>query len=962
MENIWICKIFAFLHDPPHKPCVLGKGHEEIGLTLAKAITATQISQEVLDAIRDAIKKADCLAAGADRSQLLGSKVFQQIQIRPDKDLTLIHPLDGTPLSEKREDENVFTEICLTAQNIDHARDLVEGKQSQDGYRDIVSSVIVQAFSTIADERLKYLALWRFLPEVLMLAEGSCHPNRFGALWELLPADTRMPTHPVLIHNSLVACLASIFCEGKHPALLKFSLSPVQPFIEASRTVADLWAGSVWLSLGLFEATKTIVDVYGPDSILYPSLRHQPLLDNYLLSLFQELEVPNLLKTVFENCRLRLEKALRIPSLPNIFVAIVPFEDATKIGEDCRHALFKAFEEKIDKVLQDPKFQAFGHNLEKVREQLFDLLDVNFVVVPWPSPDDQVEQYIQKAKDNWDVKNLDSILNVTKVLEGYKPNAGFLYPLLNEQASLLIDIAKRDRLKGKKCREEKGLKCSICGERDVLGESDFYKDRQLWRNLISSSDRTVKEGEHLCGICLTKRVFGREGIDGSPKVGRPSTSQIATARFKLDVVKRCKNDSNNDSSLYDKVKKFVEVCDSLGHDFQSFAPPAVYEACENDDILKKFARYDGFLLLPLAQGEIAEDKRRAVHEAAQELIQAARSHGIPNPSPYLAVVAFDGDEIGKWISGEKAPPLKAMFHFMAQDELLSQCPELKQVNRPLSPAIVGTITQICSAFARHAAPFTIEEEGLPGYLVYAGGDDVLFFAPPADALRLAWRLRLRFSGYPHAFDEADGDASKIRPWFRSNDGFVRLAFGKNATASAGMCIFHAKHPLGDALEEARAAQKRVKEAGRNALGITVLRRSGQVTQTMLPFFDCNGQCREREPFLMFLELVRFFMERTVSRSLGILLHSEFSAITGLVGTKQQVDTPFEMACMLAKRVIDRRLLANEVDIPTLRTTVLALGKSLKDLHPDKPLEVVLKDWADLVALAEFVARPYGRRE
>jgi CRISPR-associated protein Cmr2 len=953
MKDRWVVKTFAFLHDPPHKPCVLGKGHEEIGIRIARALTGEQETPELLSSVND----ADRVSAGADRSQLLGHQVFSELKISPEKDLTLVHPLQGEPLTEIRDGKAVFTEIALSPENIDHARDLVEGKVSSDGQRDISTSVIVQAFSGISDARLRYLLLWRFLPDVLMKAEGGGDQNRFGALWELLPADTRMPTHPVIVHNSLVACLAPIYYEGKRPALLRFSLSPVQPFIEASRTLKDLWAGSSWLSLALFEAIKVVADKYGPDSVIYPYLRHQPLFDARLLEMLDrdQVAIPNPLLSVVNQCKETLAKSLRIPSLPNIFVAIAPSEEAREIGERCREAVYKAFMEKIKSALQDPIFSPLGDNLEKVTDQVKDLLDINYSVVPWPSLDIKVDQYIADAQKFWDVANLRNVHDVVNRLPGYKPNTGFLYPLISEKASALIDISKRDRLRGKKCRDEKGLKCTMCGEREVLGSGDFYEDRELWSSVTKDSQHLIKEGEHLCGICLGKRMLGHGGISELERYlqiqGRPSTAQIATARFKLEIVKKCKDDPE----LYKKVKEFVKECDALGNEFESFAPPAVFEACGDDETLQKFARYDGFLLLPLEQGDVEEEKREAIHKAAQALIKTAKKRGIPSPSPYLTVVVFDGDEIGRWISGDKAPPLKAMFHPMAQGALVEQCRELESVKRPVSPSIVGTISQICASFARHVAPKTIEQEGLPGYLVYAGGDDVLFLAPPADALRLVWELRLRFSGYPKGFGEEDGSLSDVRPWFISKDGFVCLAFGKDATASAGMCIFHAKHPLSDALEQARVAEKRAKEAGRNALGITVIRRSGQVTETVLPFFIRQNGDKEAQfvPVLpVLLELVKFFVGRTVSRSLGVLLHSEFSSIAPYNATL------FEVAEVLAQRVIDRRLLADEEEIKALRNAVLEMGKRLRQWRGDTG--ELLKQWADTVALAEFVARPYGR--
>lgn len=60
---------------------------------------------------------------------------------------------------------------------------------------------------------------------------------RLGALWGVLPADTRMPHHPLLQHLSATAALADALPQ---PALLAFPLGPVQEFIAAARRTQDL--------------------------------------------------------------------------------------------------------------------------------------------------------------------------------------------------------------------------------------------------------------------------------------------------------------------------------------------------------------------------------------------------------------------------------------------------------------------------------------------------------------------------------------------------------------------------------------------------------------------------------------------------------------------------------------------------------------------------------------------------
>lgn len=964
MLSKWIGKIFAYLHDPPHKPVVLGKGHAAIGERLAEAIAGVPASRELLSVI----EQADHWAAGADRSHFL-----RDVGTDPRKDLTLIHPLDATSLADRRDKELVFAEVLIGPEDADHARDLVEGPARADGSRDLAQSALVQAFRSIADERIRYPALWRFLPEVLRASEAS-DPHRFGALWDVLPADTRMPNHPVLVHNSLVAALATVLLEGKRPWLLRFQIGPVQPFIEAARSLADLWAGSYWLSELVYCALKPIADEFGPDSILFPSLRGQPLYDRDLCSKIRQ-SVPKLdgpLAGVVQACEDRIKHSMRIPSLPNVFVAIVPEDQAEQFAQCAEQAVRDAFRKRVIEMCRE-----LTEEIEKARSQADDFLEVFWAVTAWPHAPAGPGAFLADPRLAWPsevVQNLQAVLNAAQSLPGYQPNDGFLYPIAVQQASLALDAVKRDRLQGQDGREELGLKCTMCGEREVLGGSDYFAQKQFWE--AAKRDAIVKPGESLCAICYAKRRVGREECREAFGRGRPSTTEVATARFKLEVIQG----AADKDSLRKAVDDYMRACQGLSDAAHVFTPPAVWEATRDDDYLNEFARLDGEWLLPIAREEVGEKVEQGIRGAAGGLVKAAVQLGIPLPSPYLAVVVCDGDEMGKWLSGLNAPRLWEMLHLVAQEQLKSAQSALEGVSRPITPAIQAAISEACCAFAQEAVPWTVEREGWPGYLVYAGGDDALFLAPPADALRLAMHLRLRFSGHPASLRGVsiesvlqDGPKNRVeeqqptrpelpptRPWFRSKDGRIRLAFGKAATMSAGMCVFHAKHPLADALEQAREAERAAKGRGRNRLGVTVLRRSGQVSQIVVPFeWRSAGPEPVAYPVARLCELTEFFANHEVTRSLGTLLRQEVAALRPEAGLAPGMtsDRLRAMAENLVRRVIDRRLLQSDDDVKRLRGLVLALGEFL--VRPNDA--TWLLEWAEWVSVAEFLARPYDRR-
>ncbi|MDZ4721927.1 MAG: type III-B CRISPR-associated protein Cas10/Cmr2 [Roseiflexaceae bacterium] len=150
--------------------------------------------------------------------------------------------------------------------------------------------------------------------------------------------------------------------------------------------------------------------------------------------------------------------------------------------------------------------------------------------------------------------------------------------------------------------------------------------------------------------------------------------------------------------------------------------------------------------------------------------------GKQQPLPYYAMLHADGDRMGETIS--QLAKAGANQH------------------RELSRAL--------ATFATNAQ--TIIERDHQGVLIYAGGDDVLALLPLHTALKCTQQLADKFKTHMQAF----GSTAVPAP-----------------TLSAGLAIVHHVEPLSDALDLARAAEKRAKKVpGKNALAITLSKRSG----------------------------------------------------------------------------------------------------------------------------------------
>ena len=115
--------------------------------------------------------------------------------------------------------------------------------------------------------------------------------------------------------------------------------------------------------------------------------------------------------------------------------------------------------------------------------------------------------------------------------------------------------------------------------------------------------------------------------------------------------------------------------------------------------------------------------------------------GNKNNNPYVAILAFDGDEMGKWVSGVKLPGLLTQVSNKAK-EYLNDIQGANDVPRLLSPSYHLQFSETLANFATKEAEKIVEAHG--GQLIYAGGDDVLAMLPATRAIECSKELREKF--------------------------------------------------------------------------------------------------------------------------------------------------------------------------------------------------------------------------
>ncbi len=813
-DDLWQRKIQAFLFTPPDKALAPVGAEDRAKELIAAALDADKNSVTV----PGDIKQADEIAAGLDIPPIVQSFPGDVFLKNP----VLTHPLSG---------------LRYPAENQRGPVGLEKLKNLNSGELTAISQTIRDAVTEIRTEiertqqgqpdplpKRLFLALWRKLPDVIREKEEQSGSPKLGPLWDLLPADPRIPSHAVWDHAAVASAIAGA---ENNPALLIFDIASVQDFISVSRRTQDFWMGSFLISYLIWEAIKVIAEEYGPDSFVYPSLRGLPLVDLWLLD--KQINVP----------RPSIE-SLQISNFPERFTAIVPAEEAEKLAEKARAALLKKWDEiacavkhEVERAADlgagiqlagDPNWEgSWGRQIDGAFSHM-----IFWVVSPWGNNPqavmtayDQLTPFHAATKARQRYNDFREIIQVVENSSRNSLNIGMMYMLLSTMAAR--SLSARKNLRDFHQVEEPEHKCTLCGLRQALHPeynrlrqwakarspevedlSDYGVLRSFWQALsqVGGDDPSVQKlagrirpGDRLCAVCLVKRLALEAYFED--KLGFdhhlfPSTATVATAPFKADIILQLSK--NNPPQLRECLTNYVhEVQKFLANHkiwYTSAAVPKLQALkrqlpAEIQQTVETFLRIDGDWFYEesfdpakisreyqVEEKKVRDDPQRAKALAAlRALLRETSDLNIRRPSRYFAVVAMDGDKMSDWVAGFRAPSFPLMFHPDVQDQVDSA---LHFCTRPLGAATHLAMSTALKNFAIDLARWVVEEQHL-GKLIYAGGDDVLAFVPVRDLLPVMRKLRLLFQGhrFPLPKDKAP-DANTQMTIVEAASGFARI--------------------------------------------------------------------------------------------------------------------------------------------------------------------------------------------
>jgi len=728
MDDFWRNKIKAFLHDPPDKVLKISN-HEERRDSLL----------QVLGLNFDIPKEFDWIASSMER---IVPKTDLWIDFsRTDR---VFHPILRHPISGERKDFGRLSEsvLGLKKSKVDEVLAAVLAKENE----------ILERLRD-RDYKITYFRIWRIMKNLIERELSEELAN--------LPADTRCPDHTIWDHLDTSSAIYGAINKGTL-SLLMFKLAPVQNFIRNARKERDLWAGSHLLSYLTFQAMKVVIDEFGPDAIIFPHLRGQPFFDFEYLNYFGDL-------INRENLKIKLD----IANIPNKFLAIINFESIDEVKDKIRKALDKTLNDLFNFSVK----RTFGSLSDRVINYSLEVLQnyFNVTVCEMPADLEKLRAIIDDLPE--DIKEkYKKWLRLIKAF-GYKLRIFDLYSLMFE---LLEEIVAIESRKFEKLIGVGKPKCSLCGELEIFG------NKEIWKNV---SRRLFKENENLCPVCLVKRIYPdwfkervkKKGIT-EIDIGFESVSEIALKKSGwLKLIR----ETDSYGKLVNTLKRHSKLRYLVKND-ELVNPELLY--IENWNI-KYIEENFG---INVSETDLEEPKRM-IKELYDEYCE---------PEKYYAILMMDGDNMGRMLIGDEMETIDCYLHPKVVDYLPNELrEEISKVKRLITPATHSAISRALAHFSINIVPKIIERhEGEP---IYAGGDDVLALLPTDSALACAYEIQEEF--------KKDWDGWNVLP---------------AKTMSAGILIVHYKHPLYDAIDRVRELERKAKSLGRNAVTIGYLTRGG----------------------------------------------------------------------------------------------------------------------------------------
>lgn len=356
-EVFWQAKIWGLLHEKALKALHDNSRRGENSLWQQLAVMQTWCDngwnpENASSTILKHIHLADSITSASDRGAI--SSVSHSVNYAPtaDRGLEISHLLSGEKIKNWQLPASLHHELISQSNRAQYLQD----KEQQLFSLEIEdpSDRVTKPVKDISHPQKIFWWLWRCFPQAV------CDSFQDDSLL-LMPAETCLPDSSIWSHASLTAALAGgltgynltptdLEKQGSseqplsHPYLATFSFSPIQELIKASRKMRDFWAGSWILHYLSAKVSWKLAHLYGPDSLLYPSLYQQPLIDYWLLQKWPEFSTW---------VKQPSDRSLLTAGFPNVLVLVLPKDKVAAAMQTAEQTILETWRDLGQRVFQE---------------------------------------------------------------------------------------------------------------------------------------------------------------------------------------------------------------------------------------------------------------------------------------------------------------------------------------------------------------------------------------------------------------------------------------------------------------------------------------------------------------------------------------------------------------------------------------------------------------------------------
>ncbi|MEL6579040.1 MAG: type III-B CRISPR-associated protein Cas10/Cmr2 [Cyanobacteria bacterium J06621_12] len=690
----------------------------------------------------------------------------------------------------------------------------------------------VSAESRVISDRELFWWLWRCLPQAIA--------DNMGSESALIPAIAILPDASIWSDASLTAALAGSLAGypreqnqssaesqvKSQPYLAIFSFSPVQELIKASRKMRDFWAGSWLLHYLSAKICWRIAQKYGADSLVYPSLYQQPLIDRWLLK-----EYPD-----FDHWIVKPKvNSLLTAGFPNVIVMVLPQAEVEPAMQTARQNLLDEWSDvgkgvfsRIKNMMPELKDESDPrwHDWLKAQWQTYwSALPIGKQDIPLVNEKfgtDEFKAWLNQQNEAYnlkdDKKKLFSEVEsefVEKVSEGgtsVKVNVGSWWPFVFDQLRFSLASVKTARHWKLPTAFKTRSTVSGMGSAIALGKRGSKENLGLFdgKEQLNATE-IVKRGLHL----VLSQLLDLSGDEREFAASYPDLCSGVAGWL------RGSTQAERDYYLYvcEKItQKFVWTTQGNNNpaDF-SWGIPWIDDT--NNPILSN--KYNPRLLNPgwLIEDFPQKEDRSLRQQELNKLTNQINRYFPPgnNPTDWYVLGKGDGDSLGKWLKGSNLLKYKEYLNSSAialPKEVVESFNELEAEQKRMGPSTHNALSRALLDFSNQLVPY-LTEQRYTGRLIYSGGDDVFAYSNLWEWDKWLWDIRQCFCGAKDPEDDFDngGDYWKWQKGELPSGLSDRPLFtmGSEATISFGIVIAHHSVPLAIALESLWEAEEKAKE-------------------------------------------------------------------------------------------------------------------------------------------------------